>query len=77
MANEECKHCSWEFAEPGLAEAVLGSQECINCGRDRPMDIAERLETIQNYEQRLHVCERNLSIHEANKDPTPTGTNAN
>ena len=61
MAYEECEHCGWTFAEPGLAEAVLGAQECTNCGRDRNLSDSERRETLESFDQRLHIAEREIA----------------
>lgn len=59
--SEECEHCGWEFPEPGLAEAVFGSQECMNCGLTRSIDKDDRLEAIHSYEQKLHICEQKIA----------------
>lgn len=61
MAYEECKFCGWAFAEPGLADAVLGAQECTNCGQDRNLSDSERRETLEDFDQRLHVAEREFA----------------
>lgn len=60
MGFEQCEHCQWWFPEPGLAEAFRGAQECINCGLDRKLNEDERRETFENFEQRLHIAERDI-----------------
>jgi len=59
--SDECKHCGWNFPEPGLAEAVFGSQECLNCGQTRSIDKDDRIEAIHSYEQKLHICEQKIA----------------
>lgn len=61
MAYEECEHCRWNFSEPGLSEAVFGTQECTNCGRDRNLGDSERREVLENFDQRLHIAEREIA----------------
>lgn len=61
MAYEECASCGWNFAEPGLAEAIFGTQECTNCGTERHLTANERRETLEDFDQRLHVAEREIS----------------
>ncbi len=61
MAYEECEHCGWGFPEPGLAEAVFGVQECTNCDAERILSESERRETLENFDQRLHVAEREIA----------------
>lgn len=56
--GESCLKCDWGFAEPGLAEAVLGRQLCTNCEHPRHMDEIERSEIIESYDHRLYVVER-------------------
>lgn len=59
--GENCLKCDWGFAEPELAEAVLGRQLCTSCEHPRHMDESERYEVIAYYDQRLHVIEREQS----------------
>lgn len=67
MAYAVCTHCGWDLAQPGLSEAFLGTQECLNCGQGRPLEMTERVETMHAFDQRLHLCERELAALKAEK----------